>query len=123
MARLIAYLVGVGAMGVIAQAAVGSALHDAVWTTQERAKRGGTRIVTATTPGLTSTLTVTGETVTRPRPPSGTVTAPGTTGFVTVAGPTRTTTVSGPELTTTVSETVPVPGPTLTSTVNGPTVT
>jgi hypothetical protein len=131
VARLVAYLVGVGAMGMIAQAAVGSALHDVVWATRERTVPGEARVVTETTPGLTVTTpapptTVAGQTVTRPNAPRETVVAPTTTTLVTVPGPTTTTTVPGPAVTTTVSgktETVPVPGPTVTTTVPGPAVT
>ena len=124
MARLIAYLVGVGAMGMIAQGTVGGALHNVVWTTHESAIKGETRVVTETTPG--QTVTIKGDTVTRPRAPGKTLTVPATTAFVTVPGSATTTTVPGPVVTTTVSgktETVRVPRPTVTTTVPGPTVT
>ena len=126
MIRLVAYLVGVASMGVIAQGAVGSALHDVVWNTRERTAPGGTRIVT-------ETETVGGVTVTRAGAHGKTT--PATTKFITVPGPTTTTTVLGPAVTTTVSgktETVPglgsmvttmVPGPTTTTTVPGPATT
>ena len=45
VARLVAYLLGVVSMGVIAQGAVGSSLHDVVWTTQEQTVPGEVRIV------------------------------------------------------------------------------
>lgn len=124
MARLIVYLVGVGAMGMIAQGTVGGALHNMVWTTQERPVKGETSVVTETAPG--QTVTITGESALRPGAPGKTLTAPATTAFVTVPGSTTTTTVTGPVVTTMVSgntETVSVPGPTLTTTVPGPTVT
>ena len=126
MIRLVAYLVGVGAMGVIAQATVGNALHEVVWTTHERANRGETRIVTETTAG--QTVTIKGGTVTRPgaRGKALTTSAPATTTFVTVPGSTTTTTVPAPGVTTTVpgkTETVATPGPTVTTTVPGPATT
>jgi hypothetical protein len=124
LARLVAYLVGVGAMGMIAQGTVGGALHDAVWTTHGRAIKGETRVVTETTPG--QTVTIKGDTVTRQGAPGMTLKPPATTAFVTVPGSTTTTTVPGPVVTTTVSgkiETTPAPGPAVTTTVPGPTVT
>jgi hypothetical protein len=124
LARLIAYLVGVGAMGMMAQGAVGGALHNVVWTAHEHTIKGETRVVTEMTPG--QTVTIEGETVTRPGAPGKTLTAPATTASVTVPGSTTTTTVPGPVVTTTVSgrtETVPVPGPIVTTTVPGATVT
>jgi hypothetical protein len=128
LARLIVYLVGVGAMGTIAQGVVGRSLHDVVWTTHERPIKAQTHVVTETTP--VQTVTITGETVTRPGAPGKTLTAPVTTALVTVPSPTTTTTttttVPGPAVTTTVSakaETVPVLGPTVTTTVPGRTVT
>jgi hypothetical protein len=124
LARLIVYLVGVGAMGMIAQGTVGGALHNVVWSTHERPVKGETRVVTETAPG--QTVTITGETAAHPDAPGKRPTAPATTAFVTTPGSTTTTTVSGPVVTTMVSdntETVPVPGPTVTTTVPGPTVT
>lgn len=121
MVRLVAYLVGVGAMGVIAQATVGNALHEVVWNTHERTIKGETRIVTETGPG--QTVTIKGETVTHPGAPGKTLTAPAATTFVTVPGSTTTTTVPAPAMTTTVSgrtETVAAPGPIVTTTVPGP---
>lgn len=117
--RLVAYLVGVVAMGAIAQGTVGSALHDVLWTTRERTVPGEAQIVRETT-------TVTGATMTRTGAPGETAPARTTTTFLTVPGPTTTTIVPGPAVTTTVSdetETVSVPGPTLTATVPGPTTT
>jgi hypothetical protein len=129
LARLIVYLVGVGAMGTIAQGVVGRSLHDVVWTTHERPIKAQTHVVTETTP--LQTVTITGETVTRPGAPGKTLTAPVTTALVTVPSPTTTTTtttttVPGPAVTTTVAaktETVPVLGPTVTTTLPGRTVT
>ena len=106
-------------MGVIAQGAVGSALHDMVWTTPERTAPGGARIVT-------ETETVRGVTVTRAGATGENAPAPPTTKFITVPGPTTTTTALGPAATTTVSgktETVPAPASTVTTTVPGPTTT
>lgn len=124
MARLIAYLVGVGAIGMIAQGAIGGALHDVVWSTHMRgAIRGDTRIVTETAPGRT--VTIRGETVTRPAALGRNPIAPATTAVTTVPAP-ATTTVHEPAVTTTVlsnTETVQVSGPTVTTTVPGPTVT
>jgi hypothetical protein len=125
LARLIAYLVGVGAMGMIAQGAVGGALHNAVWTTHEPATKVKTRVVAETTAG--PTVTVTEENVTRrPGARGATPTSPATTSVVTVPGSTTTTTVPGPVVTTTVSgktDTVSAPGPTVTTTVPGPAIT
>ena len=129
MVRLIAYLVGVASMGVIGQAVVGNALHEVVWPSREPPIRGETRVVTETAPGQASTrpattVTVTGETVTRAGTPGET--APVRPTFVTVAGPTTTVTLLGPAVTTTVSgktDTVAAPGPTVTTTVHGPTTT
>jgi hypothetical protein len=117
--RLVAYLVGVAAMGVIAQGTVGSTLHDVLWTARERTVPGEAQIVRETT-------TVTGATMTRAGAPGETAPARTMTTFLTVPGPTTTTTVPGPAVTTTMSdetETVSVPGPTLTATVPGPTTT
>ena len=87
MTKLVAYLVGVAAMGAIAQGTVGSALHDVLWTTRERTVPGETRIVRETT-------TVAGETLTRTGTPGETAPARTTTTFLTVSGPTTTTTTS-----------------------------
>src|SRR5262245_17312226 len=57
VARLVAYLLGVASMGVIAQGAVGSSLHNVVWTTQERTVPGEVRIVTETTTAGETTVT------------------------------------------------------------------
>ena len=118
MIRLVAYLVGVAAMGTIAQGTVGSALHDVLWSTRERTLAGETRIITETT-------TVPGETTTRTRAPGEAPPAPTTTIFVTVPGRTTTTTVAGPAVTavSAATETLSAPSPAITTTVPGPAVT
>jgi hypothetical protein len=120
--RLVAYLVGVAAMGTIAQSTVGSALHDTVWSTRERTLAGETRVVTQTSP-------LPGETTTQTGAPGQIAPARTTTIFVTEPGRTTTTTtittVAGPAVTSAsaTTETVSAPGPTITTTVPGPTAT
>jgi hypothetical protein len=143
--RLAAYLLGVAAMGTIAQGAVGSALHDVMWATKERIVQGEARVVTETTtveaasrgagaPGepapthvATIFVTVPGRTTTTTVPgPAVTTTVSGDADTVSTPGSSMTTTVPGPSVTTTVpgpTTTLTVPGPTRTTTVQGPVVT
>ena len=98
VARLVAYLLGVASMGVIAQGAVGSSLHDVVWTTTEQTVPGDVRVVTETTTAGGTTVTHTNGPGKRP-PAASTTSAT----VITVAGPTRTDTVTGEAVSTTVS--------------------
>src|SRR5262249_36724212 len=88
--RLVAYLAGVAAMGTIAQATVGTAFHDAVWTARERIVPGKARIVTETTTVSGETGTITNESMARIRVPG--TSAPGR--IVPAPQPTTTVTVS-----------------------------
>src|SRR4029078_13098767 len=83
-------------MGMIGQGAVGTSLHDAVWSTPVRAVPGAVRIVTETTTAEGVTVT---ENAPRRKPPP----RPASTTVVTVPGLTRTDTVAGQAVTTTVS--------------------
>jgi hypothetical protein len=116
--RLVAYLVGVAAMGTIAQGTVGGALHDALWSTRVRTLAGETRVVTQTT-------TLPGETTNRTGAPGKSAPAHTTTIVVTEPSRATTTTVAGPAVTSAsaTTETVSAPGLTVTTTVPGPTAT
>ena len=80
MARLIAYLLGVGAFATLGQAAVGDRLHETVFGTKPAP-------IVRTLPGETTTVTTPGEAVTVPGPtrvvPGRVVTEPARTVTVT----------------------------------------